>query len=311
MKAYAISMHDERGRSRYERLKRIVSRFPSIDLTLFPAIDGSKLRAEDVSKVTSLTCGMVCTPAVIGISLSHMGIWEKIRDGADDMALVFEDDAIPLGDFSRDLERAIDQAEQFDVLNLGCVMCDFRIRKDPVGVREVSVFAGAHAYVLTKEGAKKLLDLYSSVVFHIDMMMSAASMRGVILKATNKTLASQEGHDTSSNAALAGFPGVSDTVMKQIHFDAGTDASIYANTNHFRLGTWNHHVYVDTIMIVAFLVGIAVGQCGIVPWAPVIALLAVDILYMDNPQDDRYAISMFKTSGSFITGYALGHLIRA
>jgi len=240
-----------------------------------------------------------------------MGIWKQIRDGTDDMALIFEDDAIPLGDFARDLERAVDQAGQFDVLNLGCVMCDFRIRKDPVGVREVSVFAGAHAYVLTKEGARKLLNLYSSVVFHIDMMMSAASMRGVILKATNKTLVSQKGHDTSSNAALTGFPGMSDTIMKQIHFDAGTDASIYANTNHFRLGTWNHHMYVDTIMIVVFLVGVSIGQCGFVPWGAILALLSLDILYMNNPQDDRYAVSMFKTTGSFIIGYALGHLIRA
>jgi GR25 family glycosyltransferase involved in LPS biosynthesis len=308
MKAYAISLDDDNGRKRLGRLQGIMRSFPSIEFVSVPAIRGSAIRASDVSKVTSLTCGMLCTPAIVGISLSHMSIWEKIRDGPDSMGLVFEDDAIPLGDFDRDLRQAIEEAGTFDVLNLGCFMCDFRLHKVPTGVRDVNVFAGAHAYVLTKEGARKLLNIYSSVVFHIDMMMSAASMRGVILKATNKTLATQEGHETSSNATLTAFPGVVDSAMKSIHFDTGTDLSIYANTSHFRIGTWDHHVNVDATMIVMCLVGIAIGRYNISPWVAMVAVMATDIIWMGNPQDEEYSLSMIKTITAFVLGYGLGRL---
>lgn len=308
MKAYAISMDDDNGRTRLTRLQGLMRSFPSIELVHVPAIRGTALRASDISKVTSLTCGMICTPAIVGIALSHMSVWKRIRDGPDDMGLVFEDDAIPLGDFDTDLRRAVEEAGTFDVLNLGCFMCDFRVRKVPVGVRDVSVFAGAHAYVLTKEGAKKLLNIYSNVVFHVDMMMSAASMRGVTLKATNKTLATQEGHETSSNATLTGFPGFVDSAMKSVHFDTGTDLSIYANTKHMRLGTWDHHVGVDVMMILVCLLGIAAGRYSFTPWIPLVGILAFDIVWMGNPHDDEYSTAMYKMIVAFVIGYGLGRV---
>jgi len=311
MKGYVISMDDPTGHARYSLFTERTARFKDLDIERIPAIRGTSLSTEDVAKVTSMTCSLACTPAIVGIAMSHMVIWRRIRDGPDEMALVFEDDAVLHGDFMQDVLEAIDQAGQFHVLNLGCFMCDFRLARSSRGVRDVNGFAGAHAYVLTKEGARKLLDIYDSVIFHIDMMMSAASMRGVILKATNTTLASQDGHETSSNATVYGFPGSLDHVMKQIHFETGTDLSYYANAKHFRLGTWERHMTIDPVMIIFCLIGIYLGMRGLAPWVLITALVAFDVLYMNNPQTTEYAIAMAKTIGSGLLGYVLGSMTRA
>ena len=311
MKGYVISMDDPTGHARYALFEKRTSLFPGLEIERVSAVRGASLRPQDVSKVASMTCSLACTPAIIGIAMSHMSIWKRIRDGPDDMALIFEDDAVLRDTFDRDVELAIDQAGHFHVLNLGCFLCDFRRHRVATGVRDVTMFTGAHAYVLTKEGAKKLLDIYDRVIFHVDMMMSAASMRGVILKATNTTLATQDGHETSSNATVSGFPGALDHAMKRIKFEAGTDLSYYANSKHMRLGSWAHHMTIDPVMILVCLIGIYLGARGLAPWGLLTILAALDIVYMNNPQSTEYAIAMVKTIGSGLVGYILGSLTRA
>ena len=307
MKAYVISLQDASGKTRLAALKHRVSHMNGLDLVLEPAVKGSAIDPRGVGHMTTLSCGLTCTPAIVGIARSHMNVWKKVRDGPDDMAIVFEDDVVPVDDFNSAVEDAIQEAGHFHVLNLGCFLCDFRRRRDPVGVRDVSFFAGAHAYVITKEGAELLLRHYDNkIVTHIDTMMSMAVMYGLRVKATNRLLATQDGHETSSNSTTNAFPAIIDDLLRRVEAIPGIDLSFYVNTNHARLGTWDRHVSIDTGMILAFVLGVLVRRVSI---PPILAILTIDAVYIRGVPSDTYIYSMIKRLLMYILGVIIASYI--
>ena len=97
-------------------------------------------------------------PGEVGCMVSHIKVWERIVSEGLDRVLVLEDDFNPKGEIGKLEEPTVD----FDVAYLG----RYKIQKDAeeVAIDKTWVTPVAsyctHAYIVTLEGAKKLLNNY-------------------------------------------------------------------------------------------------------------------------------------------------------
>jgi len=137
-------------------------------------------------------CDLFCTKGMKGCGSSHLAIWQKMVDENIQTAMILEDDAV----FKSDFENLLNQMWQYvpqdwEMILLGCVLkCDLRknyglIEKlhsliFPLSqnqevndhVYRLRNFLGTHAYIITKQGAQKLLEGIKIKTGHIDLDIS-------------------------------------------------------------------------------------------------------------------------------------------
>lgn len=156
-----------------------------------PAVDGRQLSAEELHANVTAIGRHLLTPGMIGCFLSHRRCWRECVESGGPL-IVFEDDALLAPDFLRRLDVALRELpEGWDVLLLGAFGC-----VHPSGVygpRNIfKLFGwmgggtrpterlrgeaqlhvpwrpyGTHAYVVSRRGAQKLLDLCPRANFHV------------------------------------------------------------------------------------------------------------------------------------------------
>ncbi len=153
---------------RWERVKKALGA-GGFDFTRVEAIDGRQIAdyRRYVSPWSRLIAVRPIAPTEVGCWLSHRSVWQRIVDENISQALVLEDDAEPLASV-RDIE-GIDMNKlgwdclRLHILNLRVVEAKggFLPSGESVGqsiicVQTSPVFS-ATAYILTLDGAKKLL----------------------------------------------------------------------------------------------------------------------------------------------------------
>jgi len=98
----------------------------------------------------------------IAVALSHIRLWQKVADGDNEIALLLEDDVYFRPGFSRILNAAWrDVPDSFDILYLSYASAKAGIRKEEFSdalFRPLGGIWQLSGYVLSKQGAKKLLD---------------------------------------------------------------------------------------------------------------------------------------------------------
>lgn len=205
-----------------------------------PAVDG--MRVADLEHVTPL-CRHLCTPSMIGCALSHMAVWKRVAEAGHACALVMEDDAQLVPGFVEGAHRALrDVPGDWDVLLLGCFfLCDrerryswplqlarwvLPVHDDPRSWGSVFVpelFGGAHCYLVSLRGARKLLRLLPRVAYHIDMCMNRPDVR---LYAVSPDLAFQRDMGDSGMASYT-FPRTLLPLLSRVRDSKGISAAYY------------------------------------------------------------------------------------
>ena len=183
-----------------------------------------------------------------GCGLSHRAVWQDVIQKKYRYALVFEDDAVLCAEFQLRLDEALHAAPaDFDVLLLGCFfMCDASRkqggwkgmlrpflwdRRDDTrtwknGTTTVFVpekFSGTHAYVVSLQGAKKLLQQLPRVGFHVDFEMGHPN---IAVYAVEPHLARQLDMSTSTIASYD-FPKLLVPYVSGIRDDQGIPLAYY------------------------------------------------------------------------------------
>eukprot|EP00443_Scrippsiella_acuminata_P015749 CAMPEP_0115295842 /NCGR_PEP_ID=MMETSP0270-20121206/66927_1 /TAXON_ID=71861 /ORGANISM="Scrippsiella trochoidea, Strain CCMP3099" /LENGTH=455 /DNA_ID=CAMNT_0002713453 /DNA_START=60 /DNA_END=1427 /DNA_ORIENTATION=- len=186
----------------------------------FPATYGKELSEEELMEQATFGCRTFCTPGMIGCFLSHRRIWERVVAENQPAVVVLEDDAIVFPNFNSNLRGLLDELpEDWDVCLLGAVGCVARGREalhmklfalgvggwraSPGRTRSVSprLFvpfkpAGTHAYIVSRQGAAKLLERLPRARYHVDL--SAWSLQDLNLYAAKDFLATQDFDETST-----------------------------------------------------------------------------------------------------------------
>ena len=184
---YVINMNERPDR--WERFKSHETIFSFRNLERFPAINGKRLdykKDRRISMKTRMNISRnyrrshyeIATLGAIGSSLSHISVWKKFVASGAPMCLVLEDDVIlSVVQIHKVNELMTNLPYDLGVWILGCYLPNLII--DPEGRSKwshVHKFTAAHAYILTRDAAKKLLEEPYPIEMHIEYYMVAASM---------------------------------------------------------------------------------------------------------------------------------------
>lgn len=149
----------------------------------FPAVDG---RSFDVPShpaynalLRRLFFGRDLKGGELGVTLSHKAIYQKMLDEDIDLALIFEDDATLESDFKTVLDALVNGPRDFDLIRfLGSAkvarLQQFS-KRTVIGDYTLNALrtspGGAFAYLITKDGAAKMLRLLQRFYLPIDTLM--------------------------------------------------------------------------------------------------------------------------------------------
>ena len=171
--------------------------FEESELNRLPAVDGRKLSEEDLLANTTFLARYLQPRGVLGCYLSHRTFWQLTVDRNYSAAIIVEDDIQLIDGFREQLQVAMSNLCEESVCGEGPVDVALlgalgRVHPDghdtiatkffaqymggsrPLKKLSKNIFqpiraAGTHGYLVTREGAQKLLALCPKAVFHIDL----------------------------------------------------------------------------------------------------------------------------------------------
>lgn len=163
----------------------------AMDVTAHPAYDGPRRLAAH---------GRHLKPGELGCLLSHRAAYQKIIDDNLDCALLLEDDARLHEDTKAVLNAALDKNFEFDVIRLlgspkvakGKHRKIIRLYNDFYLVRLRTAPGGAHATLISKKGAAKLLKATEKFAFPIDTILGRFWETGIQAYSIQPGLAVQD-----------------------------------------------------------------------------------------------------------------------
>lgn len=150
------------------------------------------------------------TPGSVGCYLGHLAVLERhlASDRADQVLLVFEDDAdVPRG-FWQSVRDLTADGHPWDVLLLGS------LNDAPVWERQagpsvrVSRFYLTHAYAVTPRGARTILEHAMPIRVQYDSLLADLAQRGkLVVRAASEDAVRQDGLSATSIQTLGVAPG--------------------------------------------------------------------------------------------------------
>jgi len=216
-----------------KRWNEIVLEFNKAGITEYNRIDaiyGKDLNDDEIKDNTTMMCRYTCTYPMIGIGMSHLKTWEKFLETGQERALIFEDDVELVPNFKEELLLRLNTIpNNADLIYLGCQLSNYEntqtsltvklmklligdkekhFEKINSGVYRPSLPLGLHAYIISRECAKKLVErIKGKLANHIDYQLL---MVGKDLKvyALNPNLAVQKKTMEASHNILNTFPRI-------------------------------------------------------------------------------------------------------
>ena len=171
MKTYIINL--ERSRKRREHALGEAQKH-QLDFELFQAVDGFKLSDVEIEEYCDIDAIKRApnwlTPGMLGCSLSHYRVYQKILDDGIDHAFVLEDDAILPPDINALLSDISEAIKSNEVISLYYMS----FQPNPLSIQDVVDLTSGFSlhypmdinktistagYVITKEAAKSLLKI--------------------------------------------------------------------------------------------------------------------------------------------------------
>lgn len=161
-------------------------------------VNGTTISDEEIRKHNSKLWSNIGPKGTIGCGMSHLLCWERIANSDKEYSVVLEDDVYFSDDFEEQFTNAIQNVpEDFDILYIGCYGCEknslqsklfslvgrvnrkYEDVNDYVEVPKLTL--AAHAYVVSKKGAKKIIELLDgNISFHIDQELQHLSRNNKI-----------------------------------------------------------------------------------------------------------------------------------
>lgn len=191
-KVFVISLKNS-----IERREYITKLFnlEKINFEFFDAVNGKEMKKEIYSD-------NALNPGEIGCLLSHLNIYKRIVDLSINQSLIFEDDVEFEKNFPAIYHKWINDnsTNTFDLLKLGYadgVSFDYKkkistylfTRQRKFGIKIKRPFDktyGSFAYIITKSGAEKLINIVQSNIKPIDVILHESPSFGVNLFISEK-----------------------------------------------------------------------------------------------------------------------------
>ena len=166
-----LCLNLKRRPDRRQAMAKLFEKNGVLAYEFFDAIDGKELKGTDECMSLISRKRAICRRGVIGCSLSHYEIWKKLlADNDTNNYLVFEDDIQFNGDYFAKFNEILGEIpKNMDILYLGISITlellhanYSKYRADqPISIHKIihEIYGGGFfAYLISKQGAKKILD---------------------------------------------------------------------------------------------------------------------------------------------------------
>ena len=273
-------------------------------------VNGKALSPEAIQQETTSYCKYTCPVSAIGCALAHVKAWREFLMSGEKYGIIFEDDIILEDSFVYGVYNALHHVpDDFDILYLGCFGCD---AENVSSVYKMSgIFYGknerkgrindfisvpeyayaAHAYVLSRKGAQKLIYMMEGKIDdHVDMMLHKLASTGQInTYVTTPRLAYQTSTDsTSSENAKSKYPLLLTDMLHKYEIDRMVRADYLSTTAIQQIGSY----IINGITIMFLLLGAiaAVFKIPISYLSICYLLLSVPDLVQRNPENTNVIV---------------------
>jgi len=206
-----------------------------------------------------------------GCAMSHLKVWLEFLKTDSEFALIFEDDVILELEFASRLEELFEHVpKEFDMLSLGSFGSEdepnfFTVVLGLLGMTQTPRYVSerikvprialaTHAYVLSRQGASKLLHLLDGKLYnHIDYCIQALSNNNKIHRyVATPRLAYQTSTDGMKSSNVSSSHPISITnILDQVYLDTRVRASYVSSLSVARIGEQD----VSVTSLVFFLIG--------------------------------------------------------
>lgn len=182
--AFVIVLGRDPARGRYVR--EVLAR-ERLEAELFEAVDGRLLTLRDIKDLRSrgyLAAGLETerSSGQIACALSHVRLLEHILERGYRSALVLEDDFAPAPGFRQELRERLRRAPAgFDLIylfNSNWPEPELHAIEGVEGLRRPAYPLGTVGYVVSRAGARRILDLIKPIYFTIDDMLAGHVQQG-------------------------------------------------------------------------------------------------------------------------------------
>jgi len=241
----------------------------NLEPILIEAVDGSKLDYQTKADNTVLFYSLFGPNSSIAIAMSHMKAWEKILQSNENYGIIFEDDVILVPDFYNKFMTSMRKVPQnFDIFYLGCFGChnnmnvlstffysfgmanyDFRNVNNLINKPIVSL--GLHAYVISKNGIKKIMEkLKGKIYFHLDFCIQQLIKDNIInVYSSNERLAFQTSTDQCISSNIKNnHPTLLNNLLSNFYIDEKCRANYLTTVSLYSLDDFN--ITASTIILI-------------------------------------------------------------
>lgn len=239
MKSFCIAMEHETARRAF--VEREFAQC-GMDVEFFTGVDGRKSLTKEQRSYLSIFARYFGHPSVVGCGMSHVMLWEKIlRITDEELFFICESDVKLEDSFSKRLQDCMQETDEpFDVLFVGnknfypddkslarkvfASMLFSGKMKQLSATRFVpDISMATHAYIITKEGARKLLEkVRGRIGEHIDFLIQHVG--GMQLQSVYPPLARQQTCTSQGSSMFSKhkFPQTFNHIMDTGHEDGFT-----------------------------------------------------------------------------------------
>jgi GR25 family glycosyltransferase involved in LPS biosynthesis len=170
-KIYIINLYKD-----VDRLNNAYKQLVKYNITnyeRFAGINAAILSDNDINNNTTIIGKIFASRGMIGCGLSHINIWKKIVENNINRTLILEDDFILKDNFLNKFNKYIKKApEKFDILFLNSNFIHNKNIKlidiNDIFYKQLFI-AQTVGYIITLDGAKKILKYINKVSYHIDI----------------------------------------------------------------------------------------------------------------------------------------------
>jgi len=257
MDAYIISLNNP------ELLIKQISDF-GLNPILINGVNGKQLSRQEINKNTKLACSLFCPKSVIGIAMSHIKAWEEFLNTNKKSAIIFEDDVVFTKNFKKEFDIAMQNVpNDFDLFYLGCFGCTNTINIYTIAgttsnlinlnsgninkyINKPSFVFATHAYVISRNGAKKLIKHFkNNISYHLDFVIQTL-IRDNIINAygLNKRIVYQTSTDETMSANVStNHPSLLNDIISNYYLDTKVKASYATTMVIARVGNINLSIF--------------------------------------------------------------------
>lgn len=237
----------------------------------YSAIYGNNLTNNELNNITTNIGQKIASKSMIGCGISHINIWKKIISENLKTCLILEDDFILTNNFLTKFNNVIKNVPKiYDILFLSSNI----IHNKNLKLYDINdyfykqlLISQTVGYIITLEGANKIIKYLNKVSYHIDVELCILSLIHNFNIISVKEALIYQKFDNSNNTEDREYPLIIDKLLIR------NDINYLYKTVLFSIKSLNINISINTIIII--LLGFYIYSYAVI-------LLLLEYLYKSN-----------------------------